>query len=240
MSKFTSEIRGFTPIIDSLAGELGLMTAAVYGIVWRYCQMQDRVCHASLETISAKLGISYRSTIRHLKLLCDAGYIEDLTPGLRNRPHTYRDTGKAKITGVIEAHVTESHTADGPHVTESHTNHVTESQSESCDRESHEDTYKKQEDTDESVSLTPYMLFELWCRAQGYESDKITKTIKAKECRYAKELLKAGWLLDDIIGCLADMKADRFWSDKQISLASVAKEINEWRRKKSTKRSIAM
>jgi len=102
---FLSSVKGFTPVIDVLADELGLVTAAVYGVVWRYCQGRGGVCQASLETIAGHLGISYHSAMRHIKRLVEYGYLEDLTPDLRYRPHTYADTGRAEILGLVEARV---------------------------------------------------------------------------------------------------------------------------------------
>lgn len=103
MSGFLTEVRGFTPIIDAVVAELGLIPAVTYGVVWRYCQMEDGVCRASLETIAEKVGVSRRTIWTHIKDLCDKGYLRDLTPDLRNVPHTYADTGKAKIRGLLDA-----------------------------------------------------------------------------------------------------------------------------------------
>lgn len=90
-----SETGGWTPVIDSLARDQGLITAAVYGVVWRYCQMRERVCRASLDTLSAHLNLDRGTVLRHIKKLCAAGYLRDLTPDRRNAPHVYADTGKA-------------------------------------------------------------------------------------------------------------------------------------------------
>jgi DNA-binding MarR family transcriptional regulator len=101
MSKFLSEVKGFTPVIDVLAQELGLMCAVVYGVVWRYCQMENRVCTASLEKIAKRASISRSTAKRHIKELCKAGYLKDLTPDVRNHPHTYADAGKVKIKELL-------------------------------------------------------------------------------------------------------------------------------------------
>ena len=92
-----SRIGGFTPLIDSLAELYGIIRAAVYGKVWRYCQMKDGVCRASLETLADGMGVDRSTISRHLAALCEDGYIKDLTPDLRNRPHVYSDTGKSRI-----------------------------------------------------------------------------------------------------------------------------------------------
>ena len=114
---FLSEVDGWTPIIEVVAQEVGLIPAAVYGVVWRYCQGEKRVCYASLETMAEKLGINAATVQRHIKALCDAGYVEDLTPGLRNKPHTYRDTGRVEILMLVQARIADSNVKDVPHCT---------------------------------------------------------------------------------------------------------------------------
>jgi len=100
---FLTEVKGWTPVIDALTKEFSLTTSAVYGVVWRYCQGEDRICRASLETIGEHIGVDKATVMRHIKKLCDAGYLVDLTPELRNVPHIYADAGRAKIINLIEA-----------------------------------------------------------------------------------------------------------------------------------------
>ncbi|MDD1710721.1 MAG: helix-turn-helix domain-containing protein [Methanoregulaceae archaeon] len=96
MSKtILAEVEGFTPIIDEVLNAVGLSAAAVFGRVWRYCQMENGVCYASLKTIGDGLGLSKPTIIKYLGLLVSAGYLEDTTPGNEGSPHVYRDTGKA-------------------------------------------------------------------------------------------------------------------------------------------------
>ena len=96
-----SEVDGFTPVIDEVVKATSLMSAVVFGRIWRFCQMPDGVCNASLETISEDIGIDKASVMRHAKILVEQGYLEDLSPDLRNHPHTYKDTGKAAIPMVV-------------------------------------------------------------------------------------------------------------------------------------------
>ncbi len=113
MSAIFATLGGFTPMIDSLRDRYGPVTAIVFGTVWRYCQMKDRVCKASLEEIARASGFSKMTVVRHLKTLVSGGYLKDLTPNLRDKPHIYADTGKARITASINAEddgVTESYT----------------------------------------------------------------------------------------------------------------------------------
>ncbi len=103
MSTFLSEVKGFTPVIDIMVKEIGLMPALIYGRVWRFCRMEDGVCTASLDTIAGYIGVSRKTVERHIKTLCDGGYLRDMTPDRRHKPHEYADTGKAKIMGLIAA-----------------------------------------------------------------------------------------------------------------------------------------
>jgi hypothetical protein len=112
MGTFLQEVKGFTPVIDVLARTVGWTTAAVYGVAWRYCQMQDGVCKAAQETIADHLGVC-RDTVKvHLDKLCECGYLEDLTPGLQGRPHVYKDTGKVKIIGLLSVEMQENSATD--------------------------------------------------------------------------------------------------------------------------------
>lgn len=104
-----AQVDGFTPIIDALVEDVGIIAAAVFGRMWRYCQMENGVCHASLGTIAAELHLSVRTVIRHSDNLVSKGYLKDTTPDLRNAPHTYADTGKAGIHISVTGGMTESH-----------------------------------------------------------------------------------------------------------------------------------
>lgn len=103
-----ADIEGFTPLIDTLTTQYGPIRAAVFGRMWRFCQMKDGICRASLEKISDGLGIDRSTVARHIEALCDDGYLEDTTPELRNRPHIYADTGKAGIKVRIDATVAQN------------------------------------------------------------------------------------------------------------------------------------
>lgn len=104
MSKtILATVDGFTPIIDTVVLDVGLMAAAVFGKVWRYCQMQDGVCKASQERIAEELGISRKTVNTHVNTLVDAGYLIDTTPEALGIPHIYGDTGKAGMAVNISA-----------------------------------------------------------------------------------------------------------------------------------------
>jgi DNA-binding transcriptional ArsR family regulator len=101
------KVEGWTPIIDAIAMEHGLVTAAVFGRMWRFCQMSDGICKASLDKIASYLGIDKSTVMRHAKILVDAKFLEDTTPNIKNKPHIYRDTGKAQLVSSTVAHVAE-------------------------------------------------------------------------------------------------------------------------------------
>jgi len=64
----TMKIKGFTPISDKILLELGLMAAAVYGKIWRYCDAYGS-CKASKQRIAQELAISERTVFNYLKIL---------------------------------------------------------------------------------------------------------------------------------------------------------------------------
>ena len=99
MSKtILAQVDGFTPLIDGVVMEVGLITAAVFGKAWRYCQMSDGVCRAAQERIANELGISRVTVNAHMAKLVEAGFLQDTTPYLIGLPHVYRDTGKANLS----------------------------------------------------------------------------------------------------------------------------------------------
>lgn len=101
--KIELELKGFTPVPDQLIEEFNVTVAAIYGVVWRYCQMEDRVCKASLEKVGARVGMSAKSAERHVSTLVEAGYLTDLTPDVKHKPHEYALTDKLSLYGSVVA-----------------------------------------------------------------------------------------------------------------------------------------
>ncbi len=194
MTPAPTKLKGFTPVIDVVVKDVGLVQAAVFGAVWRYCQMKDRTCTASLEKIGGRVELSSRTVLRHIKELCDRGYLTDLTPGLRNQPHTYADTGRAALQVVLQAGFTPDLGA-----TESHSRY---------DRESHlgmtESQLKKpikkggaKKDSEPDGSATPApseTLFTALAEVCQIDIDKNMITVKQRGQLNAesKRLRKAG------------------------------------------------
>lgn len=116
MKTILKKVGGWTPIIDTLAidPKYGLKGAAIFGVVWRHCQMKDGVCKASLDTLGELIGITTRTTvIKYLKRLVKDGYLLDTTPGLKHRPHIYKDAGKLNMAVSLEVEPSDDKTEIG-------------------------------------------------------------------------------------------------------------------------------
>jgi len=99
--RIPADVRGWTPLITALVEEMGLITAVVFGRVWRYCQGERGECVASQESIAKDLGLVPRTVRNHLKRLVIEGYLEAVErPGM---PTRYHDTGKAGLRLSIDA-----------------------------------------------------------------------------------------------------------------------------------------
>lgn len=98
-----AQVDGFTPLIDGIVLDVGLIGAAVFGKAWRFCQMSDGVCRAAQNRIAKELGISRATVNSYMEKLTKAGYLEDTTPNLLGLPHIYKDTGKANLSIYLTA-----------------------------------------------------------------------------------------------------------------------------------------
>jgi DNA-binding MarR family transcriptional regulator len=77
----------FTPCFDHLIARYGLITAAVYGKIWRYEQMRDKECWASKGRMAKELGVSWKTVKRHIDVLSKDGYID--TDGRKKGKRTF-------------------------------------------------------------------------------------------------------------------------------------------------------
>jgi hypothetical protein len=93
----------FKPATKAFKGDLTM--AAVFGLVWFRAGKGKGVCKASAITLGSDLDISDKTVRRHLKSLCNNGYLIDLTPDekQRSKVHDYilSDKGKALIVDKI-------------------------------------------------------------------------------------------------------------------------------------------
>ena len=93
---------GFTPAPDTLVEKYGHTTPTVWGKIWRYSQMADGVCKASILRLASELNLTPNTVAKHVSLLETDGYVKDMTPDVRNKPHIYVDTGKLRIKISLE------------------------------------------------------------------------------------------------------------------------------------------
>ncbi len=171
MTNFLTQVQGFTPLIEVMVQEVGIIQAAVYGVVWRYCQRRDGVCTASHETLGAALGLSRGTVQRHIKELCEAGYLRDTTPERKNRPHVYADTGRAQIVGMVSAKVTVSEKYSG----------ISESDAQVYQKDTRRDCETTEETHGADAPLAPA---EATDEPQTILGLKIAKTADCKNCGY--------------------------------------------------------
>ena len=79
----------FTPMFDDITQNIGPLASAIFGVVWRYCQMKEETCWASLGTIAQRSGTSAPTVAKYLEVLVDADYLVDTTPGAKGSSHRY-------------------------------------------------------------------------------------------------------------------------------------------------------
>jgi hypothetical protein len=104
------EVSGFYPMFEQLLKQYNdPITPAVFGVAWRYCQMKDGVCKASLRKIADILNVSEATVMRRLEALCNDGYLIDTTPDARNIPHIYADAGRVIMKSALGVVETVSH-----------------------------------------------------------------------------------------------------------------------------------
>lgn len=181
-----NDLGDFTPVLDAIVKDHGLIVAAVWGRMWRYAQQKEGVCRAGEQRIAKDLDIG-RMTIRRAKQkLTELGYIEDMTPGLRNRPHIYR---VRRCTTVVQQHQTGVPERDSECTT------VVQQNIESSTTVVHEDTI---EDT---IEDTPARESWRWMVAIGEvcQMDLKLKSNKGPISKYAKELREANYTTEQII-----------------------------------------
>ena len=177
------------------------MSATVFGRMWRFCQMEDGVCKASLETIGEGIGVDKATIMRHAQKLGEAGYLKDLTPDLKNRPHVYADTGKAglsvNISGVAQRNV-KSKTVAENNVTVAQRN-VTVAESQ-LNKDSKRDSKEIEED-----GRSPKNLFSIYENEIGLLTPFIADAIEG----WLKDGLPEKWIADGIHEAAAQNK--RSW-----------------------------
>lgn len=108
---FLENCGGWTPAPDVLTRNkiYGFEGAYLWGRIRRLCQMGKGSFTISHEELGNRIGMSRRTVIKYLDRLIEDSYVEDLTPGVRNKAHTYSvKKGEVKILSGMQI----SHTKD--------------------------------------------------------------------------------------------------------------------------------
>lgn len=214
-----AKLNGYSPAPDAIVQELGAVAGVVWGRMWRYAQMTDGVCSASLRRLTSDLGISRPTIIRAIHRLSDSGYLQDLTPNAVKRTHEYRlnlpKSGK------------ETCPESGKETLPDETNLVKKRYQSGKDlipKESTKDISTKTRSKNKAPP-NPQVgeLLKQYQELIGYSI-----TAHAKEGAAAKWLLKEEYTTDQILGCWRTMAMEEFWKGKHISLQSVKNRIGPW------------
>lgn len=79
----------FTPVLDQIVESHGRETALAWGIIWRLSRKHGHT-QARHEFMADLCGVSVKTFYRHLRILLDAGKVEDLDPGKTAAAHRYK------------------------------------------------------------------------------------------------------------------------------------------------------
>lgn len=108
---FLEDCGGWTPAPDVLTRNknYGFEGAYLWGRIRRLCQIGKGSYTISHEELGKRIGMSRRTVIKYLDRLIEDGYVEDLTPGVRNKAHAYSvKKGEDKILSGMQISHTES------------------------------------------------------------------------------------------------------------------------------------
>lgn len=110
---FLENCQGWTPSPDALVRKkrYGFEGAYLWGRLRRLCQLGKGTYTISHEALGNRIGMSRRTVIKYLDRLIEDGYVDDLTPDVRNKSHTYSvKRGEDKILLEVQAGMQISHT----------------------------------------------------------------------------------------------------------------------------------
>lgn len=108
---------GYTPIFDCVkhykganGKKLGHVTALIFGIIWRFCQFQDKesdvvrntgICWASHDTIAEIATTSSKTVQRHVGKLIKIGFIKKMGAHESYRTPIYAVTARVTVKNMV-------------------------------------------------------------------------------------------------------------------------------------------
>lgn len=91
----------------------------------------------------------------------------------------------------------------------------------------------------ENGKTQPFDAFLAWADAMGVDPEKVPRSRKSRECKGGKELIEAGWSLQEVRDCIAFMRTEDFWWDNpNLSLTNVVQIIPHWDARGRPQRSV--
>ncbi len=70
-------IKNYTPVFDRITKELDPLASLIFGRIWRYAQMENGQCEASLQTLATDTGVSVDTVRRRIETLMEADYLSE-------------------------------------------------------------------------------------------------------------------------------------------------------------------
>jgi hypothetical protein len=216
MSKLVDKIGQFTTIPNSVIAmwpKIGVDAIALFLYLRYRTNSQTGDAFPSFETIRNDTGLTRKRIAIAAKSLELAGLVERKRRFSASTIYTLKlpDTMDSKPIShdALPMDSAISHDAGLPLVTQVHTNQIDSIKTESSISSS---AFKTRDIQSAYQSCVPYKID--WIKGEGSA---------------AKWLAENGYTPDDVIGCYRKLKADKFWSDKPLSLQSVKKQIGEWK-----------
>lgn len=81
-----------------IINELGPIPAMVFGAIEAYSRMDSGLCYASQARIASRVGIARKTVNEAIPKLEAGGFIKNLTPERRNRPHKLKVLWDSTVT----------------------------------------------------------------------------------------------------------------------------------------------
>lgn len=221
-------IKNFTPVYDSMVAKYGIIGAMIYGRVERLSHKFGH-CFASKESIGDMLDLSPQTIRKYVKWQILDGYIQDLDPGVRNKPHRLRPTGLAQLEVNIEAvdggnEITTSENGNNEIATGS--NEITTSPLAGGNEISmNKEDFKKERKEENLIDFKTQTAFDTWKISIGDSAPRSTFLTHIAPMEILKEEINFGstpdqsWMLLEIacpVGSSALLR-DRIFSYKRYT-----------------------
>lgn len=173
----------------------------------------EGIAWPGMKSLAHKARLKSRiSVLRAIQSICADGELEIITHGGKGKTNKYKIDSSLLATSSSTATIDSSSTATilvAPQLHKSSVNINKSSEEKSSNTASQFKTRDIQKAYEECV---PYKVD--WVRGEGHA---------------AKWIAEAGYTPNDVKDCYVTLKLQPFWKDKPLSLASIKKQIGEWK-----------